>query len=203
MPSPDEELFDPLDFLDVKIPRGKQSIEFTAEFSRELTVEDLKQPVVGVQTPQPLNKLRDSHHALARTLATGISEHEASLVTGYSASRISILKNDPQFQQLMEFYRQSGTELAVDMRSRMFNLGIDAIEELHDRLHTRPDDMSSALLKDIAKDMADRTGHAPKAAPSGNNTVNINVNLTDRMNEARARVDAMREARRQKVIDHE
>lgn len=203
MPSPDEELFDPLDFLDVKIPRGKQSIEFTAEFSRELTVEDLKQPVVGVQTPQPLNKLRDSHHALARTLATGISEHEASLVTGYSASRISILKNDPQFQQLMEFYRQSGTELAVDMRSRMFNLGIDAIEELHERLHTRPDDMSSALLKDIAKDMADRTGHAPKAAPSGSNTVNINVNLTDRMNEARARVDAMREARRQKVIDHE
>lgn len=203
MPSPDEELFDPLDFLDVKIPRGKQSIEFTAEFSRELTVEDLKQPVVGVQTPQPLNKLRDSHHALARTLATGISEYEASLVTGYSASRISILKNDPQFQQLMEFYRQSGTELAVDMRSRMFNLGIDAIEELHDRLHTRPDDMSSALLKDIAKDMADRTGHAPKATPSGNNTVNINVNLTDRMNEARARVDAMREARRQKVIDHE
>lgn len=203
MLSPDEELFDPLDFLDVKIPRGKQSIEFTAEFSRELTVEDLKQPVVGVQTPQPLNKLRDSHHALARTLATGISEHEASLVTGYSASRISILKNDPQFQQLMEFYRQSGTELAVDMRSRMFNLGIDAIEELHDRLHTRPDDMSSALLKDIAKDMADRTGHAPKATPSGNNTVNINVNLTDRMNEARARVDAMREARRRKVIDHE
>ncbi|TXH16652.1 MAG: hypothetical protein E6R03_05195 [Hyphomicrobiaceae bacterium] len=85
------------------------------------------------------------------------------------------------------------------MRERMTNLGLTAISELQERLEENPTDFSPALLKDIAKDMADRVGHAPKAASGGGN-VNVNINLNDRMAEARNRVEAARKA---KVIDHE
>ena len=190
--------FDPLDFLPDVGP-GRKAIPLTAEYSRDLTPADFSAPAVVTQTSAPLVKIRDAHHALARVLATGIGEGEASLITGYSPSRISILKNDPQFQELLSFYRSTGTSQVADMRERMTNLGLTAISELQERLEENPTDFSPALLKDIAKDMADRVGHAPKAASGGGN-VNVNINLNDRMAEARNRVEAARKA---KVIDHE
>lgn len=177
---------------------GRQPKAITAEFSRELTHADLSMPAVSIQKPPSLVKLRDSHHALARTLASGVSEYEASLITGYSGSRISILKADPQFQELLEFYRETATDVLADFRRRMADMGLDALAVLQERLDEKPDEFSPGLLKDIVKDMADRTGHAPAKTAAGGN-VNINVNLSDRMTEARARVAAARG----KTIDHE
>lgn len=174
---------------------GRGSAKLEAEYIRDLTPADLAMPKSAIQTARPIAKIRDSHHALARVLASGQTEAEASIVTGYSASRISILKADPQFQELLEFYRRSTVDIVADYRQRMVNLGLDAMQELEDRLDESPEQFSPALLKDIVKDMADRTGHAPNKGSPIN--INIDAGLTERIKSARARVEAMR------TIEHE
>lgn len=177
---------------------GRRAVEVSAQYVRDLTPADLAMPKAQVQTAKPLAKIRDAHHALARVLATGSSEGEASAITGYSPSRISILKADPQFQELLEFYRSSSAELVSDFRARMLNLGMGALQELEDRLDDSPDSFSPALLKDIVKDMADRTGHAPNKGPTVN--VNVDAALTDRIARARARIESLANG---KTIEHE
>jgi len=167
---------------------GRQADPTTVVFERELTEADLAMPAVRPQRASSIKSLRDGHHALARVLATGSSEAEASLVTGYSGSRISILKADPQFQELLDYYRSQSIEVVADMRARMASLGLDALAELRDRLEEAPDDFSAALLKDIVKEMADRTGHAPQRGPAS--VMQVNVQLGDRMARARERVEA-------------
>lgn len=166
---------------------GRQAAQVTVEYERELTPVDLAQPTVRPQKAPSIKSLRDGHHALARVLATGSSDAEASLVTGYSGSRISILKADPQFQELLEFYRSQSTEVVADLRARMASMGLDALAELRERLEENPDDFSSALLKDIVKEMADRTGHAPQRGPTS--VTQVNVQLGERMARARERVE--------------
>lgn len=174
---------------------GRQAKQVTAEFSRALTPADFALArASGPIQAKPLAKIRDSHHSLARVLATGTSEGDASIITGYSPSRISVLKADPQFQELLEFYRSTATQVVADFRARMADMGMDALTEMRDRLQENPEDFSSSLLKDIVRDMADRTGHAPQR--QGGVAVQINVGLTDRMKNARERVAALTEARR-------
>lgn len=175
--------------------RGRSATPLEAEYVRDLVPADLSMPKAQVQSAKPLAKIRDQHHALARVLALGTSEGDASIITGYSPSRISILKADPQFQELLEFYRQGSVQATADLRERMLNLGLASVQELSERLEDDPESFSPGLLKDIAKDMADRTGYAPNKGPNVN--ININAELTDRIKAARARVAAA------KVIDHE
>lgn len=181
-----------LEELDIELvpgPRvgpGRQAAEITAEFSRALTRADLSMPVLKSAAPPSIKEIRDSHHALARVLATGTKEGEASIITGYSPSRISVLKADPQFQQLLEFYRETATDVVADFRARMADMGMDALAVLRDKLEADPDSFSGALLKEIVMAMADRTGHAPQRGPTS--VTQINVGLGDRMEAARQRM---------------
>lgn len=193
-----------IDILDLEMPRvgpGRQAKPVETSFVRELTVEDLRSTPVKTQAAPAINKLRDTHHALARALATGSSEHEASLITGYSPSRISILKADPTFQELLEFYRLQGAEKVADFRERMAVVGMTALSELAERLEDNPEEFNPALLTTIVKDMADRTGHAPQRGPTTVNNTQINVGLSERMERARARTAEALAA--SKVIEHE
>lgn len=175
--------------LDLNAPgAGRKTRTLTIGEPRALTPADLAMPNIAPAPPKPLKAIRDSHHALARCLATGMSEGDASLTTGYSPGRISVLKADPQFQELLAFYRTQSTEIVADFRARMADLGMDALAELRDRLEEDPDKFSEGLLKEIVRDMADRTGHAPQRGPTA--VTQINVNLTDRMAKARERVNA-------------
>jgi hypothetical protein len=194
-------LIDDIDLDLCELPRvgpGRQASEISAEFVRELTEADLLSPVAQTQFAPSIKKIRDSHHALARVLATGSSEAEASLITGYSPSRISILKADPQFQDLLEFYRNQAKEVTADFRARMALTGMTALAELQERLEEEPEKISTALMKDIVKDLADRTGHVPNSGSKPG--VNVNINLSDNMANARARVEAFKA---QRTIEHE
>ena len=122
---------------------GRPSVEADAEFVRELTPSDLTlldQPR-GVQS-RPISKLRDSHHALARALAAGMKPGEASLITGYSLSRISVLQADPTFRELLEFYRSATDDIYANLHDRMATLSMDAIAELRDRLDENPEEFT-------------------------------------------------------------
>lgn len=192
----------PIDDLDLDlVPRvgpGRQAKALEVAYVRDLTIADLHMAATVVQTAKPLAKIRDSHHALARCLSTGMGEGEASLVTGYSPGRISVLKADPQFQELLAFYRSQAVDIVADFRRRMADLGMDALAELRDRMEDDPDSFSPGLLKEIVRDMADRTGHAPQRGPTS--VTQVNIGLSDRMAKARERVAALPGA---KVVEHE
>ncbi len=192
-----------LDELDLgldlgRIGPGRQRKDPEPEFVRELSEADLRMPAKQVTKAPLVKELRDRHHALARVLATGSSEADASRIVGYTPSRISILKADPQFRELVEFYRGTATEVIADFRERMALVGLTATALLGERLEDQPEEVGTGLLNDIVKTMADRTGHAPQKGPTAQ--VSIHVELQDRMQRARERLAAFQAP---KVIDHE
>lgn len=135
-------------------------------------------------------------------LALGTKEFEVAAVTGYSTSRISILKADPQFAELVEFYRTQDKELVVDFQKRMYSLGMDALQELADRLNDTPEEFTPTALRELVRDMADRTGNGPSQTVK--NQTEINVTLTARMASSRERIKALMEARRAPLeIEHD
>lgn len=152
---------------------------------RDLTVDDLmsaKGRKVNSVTPS-IAKIRDSHHALARLLAEGRKDVEISLLTGYSPSRISILKNDPAFSELVSYYKQNVSDTFVTVHERFASLSRDAAEELQSRLDETPETFDNEELMELAKLTADRTGFGPKST-----NVNINVDLAGRLEAARKRI---------------
>src|SRR5262245_4844378 len=106
----------------------------------------------GVVSP-PIKQIRESHHLLARCVAMGWSLREISDKTGYSYSRISILKRDPTFEQLVATYREKVNEIRDDVaRDHFVQLAAlhgDVIEELQDRLEEQPELISTDTLADV------------------------------------------------------
>lgn len=168
--------------LDLRL-MGRKATAIGAEVLRELTTSDLG--LLSIERsiqPTHVQRITDRHHALARCLATGMSATEAGLCTGYTASRISILRGDPSFEELIAFYQGEKSRPVLDLQERMTSLALDATSELQDRLELEPASVSTDQLLDTIKLTADRTGHGPKQT-----NVNVNVNLGDRMKAARER----------------
>lgn len=180
--------------------------------SRPLTPEDLLklESERGIK-PKPLQKLRSTHHALARLLASGMmSDTEVAIICGTTSSRISVLKADPAFQELLTFYRQAIQDkrdiAEADFQTHAAALSVEAIEEMRDRLADDPKDISIDELALMTKVAADRSGNGPASKTTTN--VNFNVNLADRLRLARQRADSGMEPvtlspSHPKVIDHE
>jgi hypothetical protein len=143
--------------------RGARAKHLEAEVTRDLNHSDmviLKSSPLGTQ-PQGIQRIRDSHHQLARTLAKGFSQVEASAMTGYSPSRISILSRDPAFKELLDFYRERHDSAEVDVIERLKTMSLDALQELHDRLLNQPEDFKNQELIDLVSRMLDRSGYGP------------------------------------------
>lgn len=170
---------------------GRVPQELQVEFVRALSVDDLvllEQP--RGETRPPLKRLMDRHHALARSLASGLKPSEAALVCNYSVEYVGLLKGDPTFRELVEFYR--GT-LEREMRSnfeRLSGLAADAADILSDRMETEPEKISTGQLIEIVKTGADRSGNGPQ---SSSVQLNINANLADRLKSAREQARAASE----------
>lgn len=162
---------------------GRKTAAVGAEVLRELTLSDLGLLATerSIQ-PTHVQRITDRHHALARCLATGMSATEAGLVTGYTASRISVLRGDPAFEELIAFYRDVKLEKVRDLNEKLTDVASEAASILLDRMDTDPDKLGPDFLLDAVKVGADRTGFGPKQT-----NLNLNVNLGDRMKAARER----------------
>jgi hypothetical protein len=171
--------------------RGRSSRELHPTQGRELTSADLAllDTERGITAPA-LTRIRDSHHSLARCLATGMKPAEASIVTGYSGSRISILQADPAFRELVEFYRANTKMAFADVHDRMAALNLDALQELQRRVEEDGENMSAEFLLDLVKLLADRTGHGPQTKSTN---VNVNVDIAARMEAGRRRAEEFRQ----------
>lgn len=167
---------------------GRASKPLSAVEVRELDGTDiaLLQEEKGSKAPA-LKRLSERHHALARCLSSGMSERDAAITCGYVISRVSILKADPAFQELLEFYRADVNSKYLDMHGVLAGLSLDAAMELRERLEldAQADDktMSVGQLIELTKLGADRTGFGPQSSQ-----VNVNIDLADRLKAARERV---------------
>lgn len=165
---------------------GRQAKQLHAEVVRELTQSDLALLATerGIQ-PTHVQRITDRHHALARCLASGMSATEAGLCTGYTASRISVLRGDPAFEELISFYRADKGASVLDLQAKFTALAKDATTEIQDRLELEPTSFGHDQLLDVIKLAADRSGNGPQSKTTN---LNVNVNLGDRMKAARERV---------------
>lgn len=163
---------------------GRNSAPLTAHVIRDLDRGDIEGLMEEGQTqPQRIKKLRERHHALAKALVDGIPEGEAGIICGYTPSRVSILKSDPTFKELMEFYRTSKHDRYIELHDKIARLGEDAVDEITERLEEAPEDISIGQLIELSKMTLDRSGHGP----STTSNVNVKVGLADKLAAARKR----------------
>ena len=133
-------------------------------------------------------KLRGIHHEIAPLLAQGRSETEVSTITSYSLSRISILKRDPSFKDLVAFYQKQKTEQFADVQKRLATLSLDAIGEIQERLAEKPDSISTSQLIELSKVTLDRAGYSP-VSKSQNISVSMSAEELRELRQAANRGD--------------
>ena len=166
--------------------RGRAPAANTAEYMRDLVPSDLAllASEQGIKAPT-IAKLRDRHHALARCLASGMSIAEASAITGYDPSRISVLRGDPQFRDLQEQYKSMAEAGLAQFQDRAITVAITAMNNIQEMLEDDEAPLPATVQLEIMKVAADRAGHAPVSK-----SVNVNVNhdLGTRMRAAAQRL---------------
>lgn len=152
--------------------RGRAPAPNTAEYVRELGPSDLALLASerGVK-PTAIVRLRDRHHALARCLASGMNLAEASAITGYDISRISVLRGDPQFKELMTHYQGMAEVGLAQFQERALTVAVTALNNLQEMLEDDEAPLPAGAQLEILKVAADRAGHAPVSR-----SVNVNVN---------------------------
>jgi hypothetical protein len=113
-----------------------------------------------------IKTLRYNHHLLAKAVASGKSLLECSNLCGLTVARISDLKNDPAFQELVSFYAEELNEVYVDVHQRMAALGTSVLEELQERFEAEPEKFTKRELMDLFTTMADRSIATAKGGPN-------------------------------------
>ncbi len=171
--------------LDIVRTKGRAPVAVHSAVTRELNASDIV--LLGGEKgsrAKPLVRLRERHHALARNIASGMKESDAAAISGYDLSRVSILKGDPAFKELIEFYREDVTRAYANLHEVLAGMSLDAALIMRERMEDDPDKLKSEIVLDIMKSGADRTGYGP----SSTQQVNVNVNLASRLEEARKRI---------------
>jgi len=163
---------------------GRKPAPLHAHVVRELESADLAALAAPRNTePAELKRLSERHHALARSLASGMSEAEAAALTGYDLSRVSNLKRSPAFQELLALYRDRRDAEFAEMHAMLAGLSKDAALELRTRLEDSPGEITLPQLLDILKMGADRTGFGPTSKQE----TTVRVDLSTRLEAARTR----------------
>lgn len=178
--------------------RGRKAIAQAPEVSDIRVLKRADLAVLTIPRPGPqLQTLRDNHHRIARAMAAGLSNGEIAQVCGVSVNRVSILRSDPAFKELVAHKRAMiDAEFAISAdpvidylksnalkAAAMLSDKLDAAAEAEEFLPTRD-------LLGIAELGFDRTGYGKV-----NKNVNINVDFAAQLEAARKRSASAREPR--------
>ena len=139
---------------------------------RELLVDE-HLPKKEVSATPVLQRLRHRHHLLARLIAQGTKDGDVAAISGYDPSRISVLKSDPAFKELIAHYKTQVDEVFISVHERLLTLGLSSIDEMTDRIEANPETFSTQDLMELIKLSADRIG----AGPSKNVTVSGTIGV--------------------------
>jgi hypothetical protein len=181
-----EELIEELSLGSARGGAKRPAAPLKVEVVRALTPDDLAAiaaaPPVGALPSIP--EIRHQHHQLAGLLARGISNSEISLITGYSPSYISILRNAPDMQELIAYYSEQAEERTVDGLARLRQLGISGVEELQRRVNEEPEKFSVGQLTELVelgllKPLAAAAGLASARSGGASGGIQINLNFKE------------------------
>jgi len=182
--------------LATSVRPGRREKDLPFAIGRELEPADLLDAgSEGAIKPISIQQIRQSHHELARLIAQGEKAVTISEITGYSQARISVLKSDPQFQELVEHYKELESEAhtlsRADFHQRLASLGFDSIEVLHQKIVENPDSISAGELIKVVEAVADRTGHGKTSTVNNNNvTTTLTASELADLREAQAAREA-------------
>jgi hypothetical protein len=161
--------------------RGNKSSELPYHVVRELNEADMSMLLnpgpVGSTTPL-IKTLRARHHHLARILAMGEDDRSASIITGYSMSRISLMRADPAFQDLVAYYKAQADAEYVGVHEQLAQLGTEVVEELQERLETKPETFSTKDLLLLGEFALDRSVAPPKSRSDSARGVLPQINIS-------------------------
>lgn len=161
--------------LDIGSARGRRPQGADLEVKGALGEADLpliiNPPELSVETPA-LKRVTQRHHTLAKLLADGVAPAECSLITGHSISRISILRHDPAFKDLVEYYKAQAQAQYIGVHQRLADLGDATVAELQERLEEAPESFSNKQLTDLMGAVLDRST-APSKAAGGPSSIKI------------------------------
>lgn len=183
----------PMDLNDIDAqellqPAGKAA---QATVTRSLEAEDVEEAAAaGVRTESdvapgisPVQKLRFSHHQLARLLVQGIPGTQAAATLGMHPQRVYQLQNDPTFQELLQSYEEQAEQIFQSVQERLMLTGMSALERLDDKLENEDEDLSVGELRGIMQDTFDRAGFGPQQTVNSNNHQSASQDLIEAMKE--------------------
>lgn len=185
-----------VDLLSLARP-GRRQKPLSASFLRPIRESDLARLATDAATPaKQVQKLKDRHHSLARLLASGVAEGEAAIIVGYDLARVSVLKSDPAFSELVSFYREKVDVAFAETMDQLAGLNRDALLELRERIENEPEKFSNEELRKLLETSLDRSGYGP----THKQETTVNISLSEKLESARKRA---LEARRAQIIDAE
>jgi hypothetical protein len=173
-----------------ELHRGKLASPVRVLAVRVLSREDLNR----VRSDQKrvtvrVREFRDAHHRLARLVASGLRIPEILRITGYSAGRLTSLKSDPAFIELVASYRDKVDAAFVSGQDEFYETSVSnmlraerQLEEHLDAADESGDLVPIKTLLAITSDRADRFGYGKKTTQT-----NINVDFAKRLEEMNAR----------------
>lgn len=119
-----------------------------------------------------VERYRESHHAIARMIAIGQTDSMVRRNTGLSLRRLTLLKNSPSFQELIEFYSQQIAEKVDATVDAYIDLGVanmlrsetmiaDHLDAAQDAIEAgEPNPIPITILDRISQGRADRFGYS-------------------------------------------
>lgn len=175
--------------------RGKIASKPEVIAIRALTRDDLG--LLAAERPSdstragsdPIAKLRDTHHRLARMVASGLRMTDIATQSGYSYQRVMTLQKDPSFIELVARYRSRideawGREQDAYAELMTANM-LKAERMLADKLEDAEDEDTTLPTREliaISRDAADRMGYGKRQT-----NLNVNVDFAAKLEAARAR----------------
>lgn len=156
----------------------------------EITKEDLPQLMKPRdKTSNMPQRLRESHHIVARLLARGISFADIASITAYSTTRINQLAQSPAMQEQVAIYRAESLarlDDAVDHFAQTAINNMTAAERMLADHIAEADEADELLplreLRAIVADRADRFGYGKHTTQT-----NVNVDFASKLEQAYAR----------------
>jgi hypothetical protein len=141
-----------------------------------------------------VKKFRDTHHRMAQLFAMGRRTGEVAEEMGYSVSRISILRNTPAFEELVEGYRkdvEASWRATVDEHFKaMVRVRNKAIRQMEDQMDSAEESGESipiGTLLRIASDNSDRTGY-----PKRTEALTLSMDFASLLDRARSRSEKVK-----------
>jgi hypothetical protein len=151
------------------------------EIVRPLTLDDL--PLLLVPPPmlvpaKTISEISYSHHQLAQLVTQGMTDVQASAISGYSPGWISRLRtSDPGFGELLAYYGKQREQIFVDVSERARVLGINVLEVIQQRLAEKPDNFTIQELRSLYDTLVNKPAGAVASRNHGQQAAGVNLNI--------------------------